>query len=98
MNNFQKLQAEEELLFKQGNKDQEVRNRLQGTMGFFQFIGNIVDVYVPKVMDCLIVTIGGELQENIPGGRPQAPSTKIDHRLRAPKPDQPDVQGRDELF
>lgn len=95
MNNFQQLQAEEELLFKQGSKDQEVRNRLQGTMGFFQFIGNIVDVYVPKVMDCLIVTIGGNLQENIPVGKPKAPSTKTDVRIRAPKPDRPNAQGRD---
>ena len=58
MNNFQKLQQEnEEQYYTEHGSD--LRDNLLGTFSTYRFIGDIIDVYVPRVVDLFIAIAGG---------------------------------------
>ena len=58
MNNFQKLQEEnEEQYYTEHGSD--LRDNLLGTFSTYRFIGDIIDVYVPRVVDLFIAIAGG---------------------------------------
>lgn len=73
MNNFQKLMEEEEQnLGIQGQNN--IHSNVWGTLGIFRFIGEIVDVYLPKVFDLLVVAAGGTVGDNQSRNESDAPS------------------------
>lgn len=59
MNNFQQLQEQEENRFLTQDKNQ-IRENLSATFSSFRFVGDVVDVYLPKVLEMFVVILGGD--------------------------------------
>lgn len=58
-NNFQQLQDEDEQDFKDKNLNQVIRSKTWGNLSAFRFIGDIVEVYLARVVDLFILIAGG---------------------------------------
>ncbi|MEZ4994036.1 MAG: hypothetical protein R2824_26660 [Saprospiraceae bacterium] len=56
-NNFQRLLMEDEERYKP--EIDQLKKDLNGSMDLFRFIGNIVEIYVPRFFDMMVVTSGG---------------------------------------
>jgi len=37
----------------------QIKNNVQGNMGFFQFLGKTIELYIPRVLDALVATLSG---------------------------------------
>ena len=61
MNNFKKLLEEEESILNDRPQLRKVQTNLWQTLGVFKFVGQIVEVYVPKMVDLLILAAGGKV-------------------------------------
>lgn len=57
-NNFKKL--EEEQLRQTPSAPPEIESNVKGTVRVFQFMGDIVELYLPKVFDMFVTIMGGE--------------------------------------
>ncbi len=57
-NNFKEL--EEEQLGLYPHSPSEVENNVKGSMRLFSFVGDIVELYLPRVFDMFISLVGGE--------------------------------------
>ncbi|MCB0703937.1 MAG: hypothetical protein KDC34_01450 [Saprospiraceae bacterium] len=72
MNNFQRLMEEEER--RTPPPPPEIKSNLGGTLKIYQFIGQIVELYLPRVMDLFVLLGGGEndpsVKRNDPGAGP----------------------------
>ncbi len=71
MNNFQRLFEEDEELYK--NHHETIRQNLMGTLGVFRFVGQIVEVYLPRVADMIISFSGGNISSA--DDNPQSPDS-----------------------
>lgn len=60
VNNFQDL-YERENNFE--NNKQKIKGDIWKTLGVFKFVGQIVDAYVPKLVDLFIIASGGRASE-----------------------------------
>lgn len=78
MNNFQRLFEEDGDRYK--NHHETIRQNLLGTLGVFRFVGQIVEVYIPRVADMIVSFSGG----NAPEDTPLPPPTM--NRLQAAHP------------
>ena len=61
-NNFQDLfdeEEEKEINEAYGSKLTNVRGQVWQSLGFFRFVGDIVDAYIPKLLDAFILATGG---------------------------------------
>lgn len=76
MNNFQRLQQEDEERYKP--EIDRIKADLNGSMDLFRFIGNIIEVYVPRFFDMMVVTSGGIKQKTRPPHDQPPPSTGRD--------------------
>lgn len=84
MNNFQQLLNEEEENYQNQDYHDEIRNNLENTFGFFRFFGQIVEVYLPQMVDVLVMASGAEEPPPLPphfeppssGGTPDFPGRK----------------------
>lgn len=63
INNFKKLQEEEEQIYLERH-EKKVRAGLLSSLGVFRFVGQVVDMYLPKVFDLLILAMGGKSQDS----------------------------------
>ncbi len=61
MDNFKQLLFEGEDGF-DDDKNLRVYKRVSGSLDTFRFLGEIVDMYFPKMVDTLIGIVGGEEQ------------------------------------
>lgn len=76
MNNFQRLQQEDEERYKP--EIDRIKADLNGSMDLFRFIGNIVEIYVPRFFDMMVVTSGGgRVKTSLPHEQ-APPSTRRD--------------------
>lgn len=57
-NNFKKLMEEDEERYLQHHHNQ-VGSRVWGTLGFFRLIGDLVTMFIPRVMDVFVMAAGG---------------------------------------
>jgi len=57
-NSFKELQKEETAKFSQVSQ-QKIRNNLDSNVGLFHFLGEIVDLYLPKIFGLFIKMSGG---------------------------------------
>ena len=57
-NNFQRLEEEQVRKYNTSAR-QDVQNNLVQTFGIFKFIGQLVDVYLPTVIEFFISSAGG---------------------------------------
>lgn len=84
MNNFQQLLNDDEENYHQDQVHEEIRNNLEGTFGFFRFFGQIVEVYLPQMVDVLVMASGAEEPPSLPphfeppssGGTPDFPGRR----------------------
>jgi hypothetical protein len=61
MNNFQKLQEQQEEVYYSSEGGNKLKNEVKGTLTTFRFIGDVVDVYLPRVIDMFIAISGGNV-------------------------------------
>lgn len=57
-NSFQQLMAKNEEDFKR-RCETKVQSNISGTLGLFRFAGGIVNVFVPSIVDVMILGLGG---------------------------------------
>lgn len=82
MNNFQQLLNDDEDNYK--DHQEEIRNNLEGTFGFFRFFGQVLEVYLPQMVDVLVMASGAESPPSLPphfeppssGGSPEYPGRR----------------------
>lgn len=83
MNNFEDL-------YDHGNNFNPNQQKIEGdiwkTLGIIKFVGQIVDAYVPKLVDLFIVVSGGKANE--PGS--DYPDTDPSNDPNSPSPRNPD--------
>ena len=58
LNNFKRLQQEDEQRYKPAID--RIKADLNGSMDLYRFIGQIVEVYVPRFIDMVVMTSGGQ--------------------------------------
>lgn len=96
INNFKKLQEEEEKIYLERHEE-KVRTGLLSSLGVFRFVGQVVDMYLPKVFDLLVLAMGGRSQDNPPrtGATPPSQAPDKTNGNRGPgAPSQDDVAHR----
>lgn len=64
MNNFQKLQKQQEEVYYSSEGGNKLKNEVKGTLTTFRFIGDVVDVYLPRVIDMFIAISGGSIDDS----------------------------------
>lgn len=57
-NSFKKLQEEETAKFSNASQE-KIRHNLDSNVGFFHFLGEIVDLYLPKIFGLFVKMSGG---------------------------------------
>lgn len=59
INNFKRLFEEEELRFASKSREEDnVKSGLWQTLGFFKLLGQLIEVFIPKIFELLIVSMG----------------------------------------
>jgi hypothetical protein len=71
MNNFHDLFDDDKHNYRPEQR-RTVRNGLWQTLGTFKFVGQIVDVYLPAMMNILVAVVGGEANGQEPNARRSA--------------------------
>ncbi len=54
------MEAEAMQLYDDRQVHDRLKNQLEGTMGTFRFIGQIVNMYLPKMVDTVVILSGGD--------------------------------------
>ena len=57
-NSFQQLMEEEEKRFSR-KYERSIQSKLSGTLGLFRFAGDLMNIFVPRVADVLVLGLGG---------------------------------------
>lgn len=70
INNFKKIQQEDEAKFL-GAKQTNGRAGIWGALGLYKFVGQLVEVYLPKAVDVLISASGAPTSRQAPGDGPE---------------------------
>jgi hypothetical protein len=63
INNFKELARQQEREI--GSPPEEIRNNLVGNINLFQFIGEIIELYLPKVFNLIVRMSGGSPRQNV---------------------------------
>lgn len=58
MNSFKLLEEENELHYSEQRR-LRVESKVNSTLGAFRFIGEVVDVYLPRLVDTIVEVAGG---------------------------------------
>ena len=61
INNFKRYMEEEETRI--GEAPNKIGANIQSTTSFFAFAGNLIEVFLPKVLEVLVVMTGGNPKE-----------------------------------
>jgi hypothetical protein len=64
MNNFQKLQEQQEEVYYSSEGGDKLKKGVTGTLTTFRFIGDVIDVYLPRVVDMFIAISGGSVDSD----------------------------------
>ncbi len=93
MNNFKRLQEEDEARYDE-SQERRVKSGVMGTLSFLRFVGQLVDIYVPRVVDLFIASSGGNVGTNPHKHHhhpdPASSGPDGDRRAFAPGPDTED--------
>ena len=84
-NPFEEMQNEQIRTFFEGPADRKIKQRLDGTMGTFRFLGNIADVYLNRFVDTMVGMANGasnrdEEEETDQGRLPESREPKEDRK------------------
>lgn len=74
-NNFQRLMDDE--MKGAPPLPPQIKNNVQGNMGFFQFLGKTVELYLPRALDVVIASLGGAASADPPATRPRPSKEKV---------------------
>ena len=85
MNNFQELFEEEERDVQDSNALRGIQSNVWQTLGVFKFVGQIVEVYLPKVISMFIMASGGNTGGSGGGSNPPSSGGSIDPDDLKPK-------------
>lgn len=53
-NNFKQLYEEEEYTYRE-NHQHKIRTNIWGTLGLFRLVGDLIEVFLPRVMDVFVM-------------------------------------------
>ncbi|MBK6620743.1 MAG: hypothetical protein IPH04_00385 [Saprospirales bacterium] len=67
-NNFQRLMDDE--MKGAPPLPPQIKNNVQGNMGFFQFLGKTVELYLPRALDVVLASLGGAAAADPPSKKP----------------------------
>lgn len=87
MNNFQRLFDEEERAFAEAGNE-EVLNKVQGTLQLFRIVGEVADIYLSSVLSVLVTAVDPDTDmEQLSSGTVPPPSDGAveDPGLKGPK-------------
>ena len=62
MNNFQKLESQKLDTFDESTR--KVKKNVDKSMDLYRFVGNIFDLYFPKIVGFMNAILGGETDDN----------------------------------
>lgn len=62
INNFKRLHEEEEELYLK-KYDEKIRGNLFQSLSMFRLVGQIVEMYLPKMFEMIVVAAGGRLDD-----------------------------------
>lgn len=82
------MQEEDEARYQESH-ERRVKSGVVGTLGFLRFVGQLVDIYLPRVVDVFIATAGGNVAHG-PKKHHSDPATSgpdADRNNFAPGPD-----------
>jgi len=86
-NNFQKLMNEEEERYVQ-RQGEPVQAKVWGTLNLFRLVGDVAEVFLPRVMDVIVMIAGGRNDgkgsETVVRSRPPSVETGVDPGKIAP--------------
>lgn len=68
------MQEEDEARYDESH-ERRVKSGVVGTLGFLRFVGQLVDIYLPRVVDMFIVTAGGNVGHSNPKKHHSDPAT-----------------------
>lgn len=91
-NNFKELFQEEERRFQESQRGEDnVGASIWRSLGFFKLIGQVVEVFVPKVFELIIAALGGDIHKMERGeAHHRPPSLGPDEDPRAIQPGGPE--------
>ena len=91
-NSFRELQEESERIFKNSDALQKkVKSEVWGSLGFLRFLGDIVNMYLPNVVNVFIVAAGGNKSNFKNENYSDAPSLGGLNRAEDLKPGNPEA-------
>ena len=96
VNNFKKIEEEDEARF--ADRASNLQDSLWQTLGVFKFMGEVVDIFLPKVFDVLIAAAGGRPPAGPSASsrpRPEVPSQGGVDQGRSLKPGRPEEEQND---
>ena len=64
MNNFQEL--EKKKLDAYPDSMNRIKRRVDGSMDIYKFVGNIFDLYFPKIVGFMTALLGGDSNSSVP--------------------------------
>ena len=94
-NNFKQLYEEEERLY-EANHDHKIRSNLWGTLGLFRLMGDLIDVFLPRVFDIFVMASGGGRGDNSPAGPLRGRDIPSANKPSDPRKIAPKAPGEDE--
>lgn len=86
INNFKKLQEEEEEIYAERH-EQRVKSGLVGSLSAFRLVGQMIDMYLPKIFSLFVIAAGGRAQHTPPRRHTTTPPSQIinnDNKERGP--------------
>ncbi len=78
INNFKRLQEEEEENYRRRHNDKVLRDLLS-SLSTFRLVGQMVEMYLPKIFELFVVAMGGRVQNDAPYSRSTPPSQAPDY-------------------
>ena len=89
-NNFKDLFREEELRFeRQAPQEDKVRSGIWRTLGFFKLLGQIIEMFIPRVFDVFVAAAGGDPNTDAKNYKKPPSQGPLDDDPRTHKPERP---------
>ena len=93
-NSFQELMEEEEKRFSR-KYERKIQANLGGTLGLFRFAGDLLNIFVPRVADVLVLGLGGRQSVKPDKSIAEPPSQIRSQYVAGKSPEAPEFE-RDE--
>lgn len=86
VNNFKKLQEEQERIYIERH-EQRVKAGLVNSLSSFRLVGQMIDIYLPKIFSLFVMATGGKTQQSPTSRHTSTPPSQVmnnDNHDRAP--------------